>query len=674
MEIFKLFGSILVDTDEAERSISRTEKKAEGVGGKFKAGIATAAKWGTAIVGGATLAAGALGALAAPLVRSAADAQAMNAQFEQVFGDMQAEAQKSIESMGQNFGMLPNRIKPAMSMMTSMFKGLGMDTEEAMSTAEEAVTLTADAAAFYDKSFEDANSALNSFIKGNYEGGESIGLFANETQLATYAADELGLEWKNLDEAGKQVARLEYAKAMQDAAGATGQASRESGSLENQLGNLRQAWEDIKAKFGAPILEPAVTMIQNLSAALSNVDVDSIVTKIESFATKAMEYFGIAKTYVMETLIPTFQSLYEQASPYIENFKLAISRFIDLAIQKFNEWKPIVVTVLTEIVTFVQEKLATIKQFWDENGAQIILAVQNFASMLQSIFQFLMPAILFIVEYVWGAIKNVISGALDVIMGVVKIFTGIFTGDFSKMWEGVKQLFSGAINLILGIMSLTFLGGIRAALGNLAKAGLKILKTMWDDIVKAFLKGKDDAIANIRNLKEIATTTFQAIKSAIMKPIDDAVAGVKSAIGKIKGFFSGLKLSLPKIKMPSFSIKNWSMNPADWIKAMPKLTVSWNKLGGIFTQPTIFNTANAGLQGVGEAGPEAILPLNNNVLGSIGRAIAEASGMNMNGGLEIVVPVYLDGREVAKGTYKYTSEYQDRDKAIRAAAGGRFNV
>ena len=97
MEIFKLFGSILVDTDEAERSISRTEKKAEGVGGKFKAGIATAAKWGTAIVGGATLAAGALGALAAPLVRSAADAQAMNAQFEQVFGDMQAEAQKSIE-------------------------------------------------------------------------------------------------------------------------------------------------------------------------------------------------------------------------------------------------------------------------------------------------------------------------------------------------------------------------------------------------------------------------------------------------------------------------------------------------------------------------------------------------------------------------------------------------
>lgn len=48
--------------------------------------------------------------------------------------------------------------------------------------------------------------------------------------------------------------------------------------------------------------------------------------------------------------------------------------------------------------------------------------------------------------------------------------------------------------------------------------------------------------------------------------------------------------------------------------------------------------------------------------------------MNANGGLEIVVPVYLDGREVAKGTYKYTTEYQDRHKTIKSNAGGRYNV
>jgi hypothetical protein len=115
-------------------------------------------------------------------VEAAANAQAMSAQFSQVFGDISNDAQDTIDGLGKDFGMVPNRIKPAMTQMTSMFKGLGMDTKTAMGTAKDSVTLVADAAAFYDKSFEDANAALNSFIKGNYEGGESIGLFANETQ------------------------------------------------------------------------------------------------------------------------------------------------------------------------------------------------------------------------------------------------------------------------------------------------------------------------------------------------------------------------------------------------------------------------------------------------------------------------------------------------------------
>lgn len=104
------------------------------------------------------------------MIEAGAESQAMTAQFEQVFGSMQTDAQQAVNGLGKEFGMVGNRIKPALTQMTSMFKGLGMDTEQAMSTATGAVTLVADAAAFYDKSFEDANASLNSFIKGNYEG------------------------------------------------------------------------------------------------------------------------------------------------------------------------------------------------------------------------------------------------------------------------------------------------------------------------------------------------------------------------------------------------------------------------------------------------------------------------------------------------------------------------
>lgn len=58
--IFSLFGEVFVETDKADASLAKTEEKAGGVANKLGAGIATAAKWGTAIVGGATVAAGAM--------------------------------------------------------------------------------------------------------------------------------------------------------------------------------------------------------------------------------------------------------------------------------------------------------------------------------------------------------------------------------------------------------------------------------------------------------------------------------------------------------------------------------------------------------------------------------------------------------------------------------------
>lgn len=53
MEIFKLFGSIAVDNEAANKSISETDKKAGGLAEKFSKGVGTAAKWGTAIAGSA---------------------------------------------------------------------------------------------------------------------------------------------------------------------------------------------------------------------------------------------------------------------------------------------------------------------------------------------------------------------------------------------------------------------------------------------------------------------------------------------------------------------------------------------------------------------------------------------------------------------------------------------
>ena len=63
MELFKLFGSIMIDSAEAEKSISKTGSEAETMGSKLAGGISTAAKWAAGVttaaiaVGGAMVAA-----------------------------------------------------------------------------------------------------------------------------------------------------------------------------------------------------------------------------------------------------------------------------------------------------------------------------------------------------------------------------------------------------------------------------------------------------------------------------------------------------------------------------------------------------------------------------------------------------------------------------------------
>ena len=100
-------------------------------------------------------------------------------------------------------------------------------------------------------------------------------------------------------------------------------------------------------------------------------------------------------------------------------------------------------------------------------------------------------------------------------------------------------------------------------------------------------------------------TVFGNIQKTISDKLNSARDSVKKAIDKIKGFFN-FKWSLPKLKMPTFSLKGkFSLDPP----SVPKIGIRWNREGGIFDKPTIFNT-RLGLQGVGEAGSEAIAPLD----------------------------------------------------------------
>ncbi|MEN8649054.1 phage tail tape measure protein, partial [Bacillus toyonensis] len=106
------------------------------------------------------------------------------------------------------------------------------------------------------------------------------------------------------------------------------------------------------------------------------------------------------------------------------------------------------------------------------------------------------------------------------------------------------------------------------------------------------------------------------------------VGKVEEFIGKIKGFFSDLKLKIPKPEMPPlphFSLQTSTKNVLGKDVTYPSgINIDWRAKGGIFTKPTIFGMNNGRYQAAGEAGDEAVLPLNKKTLGAIGAGIVAA--------------------------------------------------
>ena len=89
-------------------------------------------------------------------------------------------------------------------------------------------------------------------------------------------------------------------------------------------------------------------------------------------------------------------------------------------------------------------------------------------------------------------------------------------------------------------------------------------------------------------------------KNLFNDAMDNAKSIVKSGIDKLRSFFN-FDWSLPKIKLPHFNISgSFSLNPP----RIPSFSVDWYARGGVFNSPSII--------GVGEAGQEAVMPLERN--------------------------------------------------------------
>ena len=133
------------------------------------------------------------------MINTTASLQALDAQFDQIFqGEENQAALDAINQKSEELGIHADRLTSSFSQFGAQVKGAGMQADQALEATTTATQLAADAAAFYDTSLESATASISSFMKGNFEAGDAIGVFTNASQMNVAAQEKLGKKWEDV--------------------------------------------------------------------------------------------------------------------------------------------------------------------------------------------------------------------------------------------------------------------------------------------------------------------------------------------------------------------------------------------------------------------------------------------------------------------------------------------
>lgn len=267
-----------------------------------------------------------------------------------------------------------------------------------------------------------------------------------------------------------------------------------------------------------------------------------------------------------------------------------------------------------------QDTLDKANQFNDELDTMKSIGLVAFQELGTKLAAYLAPMLEKVVDAV-GRFAKWLSGLDPKVLALIAGITGAvavmapFLIVIGKIATGV-----GALIQVIGLLAGP-VGIVIAVFAALVAAGVLIYKN-WDTIKAKAAQFKTFLINTFNAIKKGAVIAFKAIATAMTSPITGAIAIIRTAISKIKSIINNAHFKLPHFKLPHFRINSgtlpWGINGKG---TPPKISVDWYAQGGIFNSPTL-------LAGIGEAGPEAVVPLDK-FWGKLD-ALAEGGGNTYN--------------------------------------------
>ena len=356
---------------------------------------------------------------------------------------------------------------------------------------------------------------------------------------------------------------------------------------------------------------------------------------LQGFVDGVVGFFrGLWDTLVGHSIVPdTINGIINCFAGLWGGVRGFVSGFANNVINTWNGIKNTVSTVAGAIQNTVSQKWNVVKSTtssafhtvkstastgWNSVRSTVVSATENVRSNVQS---------------KWNAVKSVTSAAFGAVKNSAVTSWNSVRSTVASATENVRSNVQSKWNTVKSVTSTAFVA-------------------MKNSTVTAWSGMKSTISSAASSVYSTVSSKFNGIRSTISTVMSRARSTVSSAIATIRSKFH-FSWSLPKLKLPHLSVTGgFSLTPP----SVPKFSIKWYRDGGILQAPTLFGAMGNHLLGGGEAGPEAVAPidlLQDYVQAAVERTIG-SSMTQLTAAIDALAsrPIYLqvDGHTIAVAT------------------------
>lgn len=517
----------------------------------------------------------------------------------------------NVTKVSQNTGQSVDTIVQKAIDGAPQIKGLGLSFEEGAALIGK-----------FEKSGVDSSAALSSLSKaaGNYaKDGKTLTDGLNETvsaiQNSTSEIEALSIasEVFGSKAAPRMVDAIQrgafsfddLASAAKDSSGTVATTFDETIDPIDKLTQYSNQAKEGMAELGGKLLENVIPALEPLMGMLESAV--NWFTSLNETDQQTIVILGLVTTAVMMLLgaiAPLVIAIGAIGAPVGIAVAAIVGAIavITLIIQAIMNWGAI-----TEWLQSTWDSFATwLSELWTNIVTTATTAWSNFTAWLSEL---------------WSSITSTAQSAWS-------SFTAWLSGLWSSVVSTGQSLWSNFTSALSNIFS-SLISGAQSLWSSFTST----LSNLWSGLVSTgsnLFNNLSSTISGIFNgILSTASNVWNSIKSTISNAIDGAKNAVSNGVNTIKNLFN-FQIKWPHIPLPHFRVSG-SANPLDWLKGgLPSIGIDWYAKGGIMTKPTLFGmNGNRAMVG-GEAGAEAILPLNKSTLGAIGQSIANTMNTSNN--------------------------------------------